>query len=316
MGAMALGGCASLTKSQLNEVNAFGLLTSNFERYPGKVVSTLNEVHATVQLYQVNTVQNPKTHLAMIREHYDNIRKTEQLDSSMNIAFHILSDYGQKLVQLTSDDYTRALDTAGQNLGTNLDGMIEQYNKLQPDRQLRSGIGALFGQLVVIAGDSYIRSKQAEATKRFVARGDTLVSAIALNMDHFLGGSNGHEGRVYQAILKEREHLVASYQAYLQRNGDPLFILKGKDTVYTGTVIAWHASGFESDRLFITSLQNLDAEETLRRQCLEAVRNLRKAHARLLADLQNKKSLKEIYTELRAYGGSVGEMNATTKKIK
>jgi hypothetical protein len=107
-----------------------------------------------------------------------------------------------------------------------------------------------------------------------------------------------------------------NFRIFLNRNDEKIVILKKADTVYTGTLDAWRTSSFEPDRLYLTLLQNLDADELLRQQCITAVINLRKAHAKLLQDLDKKKELTEIYTDLQDYATSISEMNTTTKSIK
>ena len=60
----------------------------------------------------------------------------------------------------------------------------------------------------------------------------------------------------------------------------------------------------------------LDNLEILYNQTLTAIESLKKAHHKLLIDVREKKSLKEIAIEVQAYGGDVQNMYATLEAIK
>ncbi len=313
---LIMSSCASLTKSQLTEVNAFGQLTKNFSSYPGKVIQTLNDVQGQQQLYQVNSQAKPDDHLESVTAVYEYIKNSAKMDSATDLAFRIVNGYGQNLVLLTSDSYGLQLDTAAQKFGTNLDSLAGQYNKLVPNHAIATGYGALVGELVAFAGNTYIKSQQAKAVRSFVTKADTLIGSMTITLEEFLAGKDGHSGKLKADIEKERKHIHDNFLIFLRSDKEAMILKKKNDTTYTGTLAAWHASGFEADRLYIQLLQNLDATEELRQQCLTAVKNLRKAHHKLFVDLQQRKNLKEIYTELQDYGAAVGQMNATIKKIK
>jgi len=138
---LACYSCASLTKSQLVEVNQFAQLTKCFSAYPQRVFTTLNDVRVKEQFFQAGTIQNPQKHqLSVLR--IDTFKKTgAKLNEEAGLAFQILNDYGQKLVRLTADVYALQLDTASQSLGTNLDNLIGKYNSLAPQHAVPTGYG-------------------------------------------------------------------------------------------------------------------------------------------------------------------------------
>jgi len=328
---LACYSCASLTKSQLVEVNQFAQLTKCFSAYPQRVFTTLNDVRVKEQFFQAGTIQNPQKHqLSVLR--IDTFKKTgAKLNEEAGLAFQILNDYGQKLVRLTADVYALQLDTASQSLGTNLDNLIGKYNSLAPQHAVPTGYGALIGQLVSFGGDMYIHDRQAKGTKEFVTRGDTLVGAMAATLEQFLTGNNNS---LKHSIVRERQNVDNNYLEFLMHSGEEVKItyqadtilkkdkfrkrdsLGKKDVTVTGQVFAWRASGIGADTLYINLLDNLDAAELLRIQCLDAVKCLRKAHHKLMEDLAQKKTLKEVYAELQGYSNAISQMNSTLKKIK
>jgi hypothetical protein len=313
---LLLNSCASLTKSQLNEVCQFGQLTKSFSVYPPQVIYTLNDVHEQQQLFLVNSIINPDKHLQGVMELYTYKKENEKINEQAAVAFSIIDDYAQKLIHLTADSHSRQLDTAAEGLGGNLDNLIDKYNALVPAHAVPTGIGALFGQVISLGGDMYIRSKQAEAAKMFVTKGDTVVGSMTITLQEYLAGRDGDFRSLKAMIARERATMRTNYLIYLKRDEEKIVLMHNRDTAYTGKLSAWRAATFDADKLYIQLLNNLDADEQLRQQCLEALVCLRKAHRQLLNDLQQKKKLKEVYAELRAYGSSIGQMNAAYKKIK
>jgi hypothetical protein len=79
---------------------------------------------------------------------------------------------------------------------------------------------------------------------------------------------------------------------------------------------AWRSSGIAVDRLYIKLLTNLDADETLRQQCLVAVEDLRKAHHKLMQGLKRKKKQREVFQEQLDFGIALTKMYSTIQQIK
>ena len=307
--------CASLTKSQLNEVCQFGQLTKSFSAYPPQVIYTLNDVHAQQQLYITNAIIDTGKHIQSLMALYNFKKQADQINEQAAVAFSIIDNYAQKLIFLTSDSHSEQLDSAVQGLGGNIDNLIDKYNSLVPAHAVPTGIGALFSSVISFGGDMYIRSKQAEAAKMFVTKGDTLIGSMTITLHDFLGGKEGDTRSLKAMIERERSTIRTNYRTYLKRDEEKIVLMRNRDTAYTGKLNAWRTDLY-GDKLYLDLLNNLDADEQLRQQCLDALVCLRKAHRQLLNDLQQKKKLKEVYAEFQAYGSSIGEMNAAYKKIK
>ncbi len=331
IGAYLLSSCASLSKSQLNEVNQFGQSAKVFSAFPQKVMTTLVEVHTQNQYFQIGIIDSAEIHRRSVDSLYDWIAKSAKGDTAIGLTYQIIGDYGQKLVHLTSDIHTLQLDTAAQSFGTNLDDLATKFNSIEPGHKVPTGWGALIGEFITAGGNIYIQDRQAKGAKAFVAKGDTLISAITDKIEQVLQSEDFIS--VKSRISQERKHLVRNYTRFLQSNNElikvylktdvykkdkagKLEIAGKKDTVVTGSVRAWRSSGIGADSLYLKLLFNLDQTEILRQQCVTAIVNLRKAHHKLLEDLQKKKNLTEVYTEMQQYGNSLNQMYSTFKKIK
>ncbi len=309
--------CATLTKSQLNEVNAFGQLTSNFSVCPGVIVGTYNRIHQQQQLYRANGLVDPAAHFNAIVHANDFKRITDPLSEKIDLSLKIIDQYAQGLILLTSTDHNKVLDTAATKFGASLDGLITTYNKVDPGAKLPTGIGSVFAAVITLGGDIYIRRKQAEDVKQVLPVGDQIIEKMTNNLLVFLGPANDTTATtgLQYLIGQEKVMLRNSYQLYLGLNRDEISIENGKDK-YPGYIKHERFVSIADDKDCLQMLQDLDGIERLRLQCIGAVTALRAAHAKLLQDVQQKVTLKEYAGELQTYGSEVKSVYTTLNAIK
>jgi hypothetical protein len=344
--------CASLTKSQLTEVNQFGQLTKNFSTYPGSLYSSYLAIHEKALMYSANATTGAEEHFQLINSAYRLKKKMDSLEQKMDLTFQIVDNYGQSLVLLTSPTHSAQLDTASQSLGTNLDGLIAKYNSINTAHPLPTGIGGAISELITLGGEQYIRSRQADEVKAFVQKADPMIAELMDELtNHLQSPLNSPAGQpaTFLDLLKsERDEVHQDYTFYLGYNADLITIQpasakkgqvetniaiiktdprksKRQDTVlkgtlafpaYSGAIQKQRASSLASDQDCFQMLADLDNLDSLYNQTLVAIGNLKKAHHKLLADIQEKKTLKEIVAELQEYGDDVKKMYTTLKAIK
>src|SRR6185312_165507 len=179
--------CATLTQSQLNEVNAFGTLTSGFSSYPGAIVSTVNRVHVQSEIYGANSQDNAVKHADAISNIHNFIDSTNIYTAKIDLSLKIIGEYAEGLVLLTSSSHSQALDTATAAFGTNLDGLIAAYNRVDKGANLPTGIGSAVAAVISLGGDALIRAKQAEDVKKVLPMGDRIIGKMTDNLLEFLG---------------------------------------------------------------------------------------------------------------------------------
>jgi hypothetical protein len=309
-------GCASLTKSQLNEVNAFGQLTCNFSAYPGTVVSTYNHIHQEQELYRANSLANPSAHFTAIAQANDFKRITNPFSEKIDLTLKIIDQYAQGLVLLTSNKHNKTLDTAATKFGTSLDGLITNYNKLDPSAKLPTGIGSAVAAVITLGGDIYIRAKQAEDIKQIVPMGDKIIEKMTENLLAFLGPVDDPDTKGLKYLISQEKISVGNnYQAYLGLNRDEISINKDKESI-PGFIKHERFASMNDDKDCLQMLQDLDGAEELRLQCIEAINGLRKAHAKLLVEVEKKVTIKEYAQELQDYSSDIKNMYNTAKAIK
>ena len=306
--------CASLTKSQLDAVNAFGQLGSNFSAYPGSIISIYNNVHVQNEMFRANSLSDPEQHFRAVSLANDFKWKTRLISEETDLSLHIIDQYAQSLVMLTSAKPVNQLDTASHNFGNNIDSLVSKYNTLKPQSPLPTGISDDLSALLMAGGDLYIRSKQAEAVRKVVPQGDVIIAKMCTNLLAFLEPADSIRGLKYM-IAQEKITLTTNYKAYLGLNRDEISISKDKEA-YSGYLRHQRFVSLNDDELCLNLLQNLDNAELLRRQCVSAVKDMRQAHAQLLAALNEKRTLKSISGIIKNYVADVKSMNLTLTAIK
>lgn len=308
------GSCASLTKSQLDAVNTFGQFSSNFSAYPGGIITIYNNAHVQNEMFRANSITDPKQHFEAISQANNFKWKSRVISQETDLSLQIIDQYAQSLVAITSNKPVIQLDTAGLYFRNNLDSLISKYNTIKPQSPLPTGIGNDLSALLMIGGDLYIRSKQAETVRKVVPLGDVIIAKICANLLAFLEPADTLQG-LHHMIAQEKVTLGINYKAYLGLNRDEISIGKEKDA-YSGYLRHQRFVSLNDDELCLNLLQDLDNAELLRQQCVSAIKDLRQAHAKLLAALNEKRKLNDISGIVKNYVADVKSMNLTLTAIK
>lgn len=316
-----LNSCASLTKSQLAEVHAFGELTDKFSAYPGKLINTYNHIHVRAELYRANSLVTPAEHYDAILKANDFQKRTDLLTPQIDYSLQIIDAYAQGLVLLTAHTHEQQLDTAAAGLGTNLEALIGQYNAVSTWQKLPTGIGTAIGQLVTLGGGVYIHQKQAEAIQQLIPKGDVVVGNLCDKLLEFLQAPSQNPALagvgLKDLLENEKVQIKLHYQEYLGLNRELINLHGGKDTAaYKGYILKQRFATLNDDESCLRLLNELDELERLRLQCITAVTNLRKAHARLLEEVQQKRKLTSLVIELQAYANDIALIRKTIKSIQ
>ena len=172
---LVLGGCASLTSTQITAVNQFSRTSKNFSAYPSRVISGLAEIRVKRGIYYANSLDSPLLHLDELSDLYIARKNDYKISSTVDITFKVIDKYAQSLLLLSSDKYVTDLESQAKNFGTDLDSLATAYNKIDGVKKVPTGIGGAVNGLIVLGGKQYIRSRQAKEIKKFVPLADSLI---------------------------------------------------------------------------------------------------------------------------------------------
>ncbi len=317
---MCCWSCASLTKSQLTEVNAFGQLTQNFSAYPSKFILSFNTINEKEALFRANSRLEATIHFDEIDSAYARKKANDKFSDKANLTFKIIDKYAQGLVSLTADKHTKQMDTAVQGFGSNLDRLIGKYNAIDPKDQLPAGIGGAVTELIRLGGEQYIRSRQAIEVKLFVTRADPMIAKLTSNVLQILGDStknkNGKVSNFSDMITQLRSDLQTDYTAFLGKRVITISMKKNMQKLDSTSFINYHYATLDDDRECLQLLSDLNALQELLDNIKTATDNLARAHHKLLTDIDTKKSLLEVASELQAYGDNINDLKTAIEKIK
>jgi hypothetical protein len=292
--ALVFGSCASLTRTQIKAVNRFARTSKNFSAYPSRIMTELAEIRVKRGIYFANSLDSPKLHIGELDDIYTAYKDDYKISSKVDITFKVIDKYAQSLLLLSSDKYASDLETQANNFGADLDSLISTYNSIDREKQVPGGIGGAINKLILLGGKQYIRSRQAKEIKTFVPRADSLISIMTTNLLEFLESTN------IQILIKNEEAGINSnYLSFLRQRragNQPVSIVNERD--------------------YLVLKSNIDEIKNLRRQTVVATKHLRRAHTKLLLEIQSKKTLTETITELQELYEDVREINATIDGIK
>lgn len=234
------------------------------------------------------------------------------------MSLKIIDQYAQGLVLLTSGKNSMALDTAAKSLGSNLDGLVVQYNKIEPAAPLKTGLGSAIAALIQLGGDAYIRTQQANEVRKIVPEADVVIGTMTANLLGFLDPAGGDDGTSLKGLIAaEKDRVKDSYKRFLNPYVDHILTGGQHDQpAQWGNVEHRRFATLADDQVCLQLLEDLDHVEILRQQCVTAVKSLRAAHLKVTQDVAQKQSLKDIAAEIQGYGDDLKNIVTTIKSIK
>lgn len=306
---LLMGSCASLTKTQIHSVNQFAQTTREFSAFPGKIMTELADIRVKRSIYYVNSFSDPKLHIEELDSIYSQKIFDYRLSQKVDITFKIIDRYAQSLFLLSSDKYLKEIDKQGKDLGIDIDSLITLNNSIEGATRIPSGIGAAVSKLIVLGGKQYIKVKQAKEIKKYVSQADTLISVMSANLLEHLQSKN-----IDELIKNEERAIKRSYLSYLQQiNTETRTWTIGKtDTLVS---ISGTKSTIDNDRDYLDLKNRIDGVKQLRQKTIKATIDLRKAHKKLLREIQEKKDLKQSIKELKELHEEINDLNKTVQRI-
>jgi hypothetical protein len=287
---LALGGCASLTKTQVEAVNQFAQTTKDFSDFPSKIMNELAEIRVKRGVYFANSLSTPTLHLADLDSTFSQRNFDYSVSSKVDVTFKIIDKYSQSLLLLSSDKYVSDLEKQAKNFGVGIDSLIKLNNSIADAKKLPSGIGGAVGQLVTLGGKQYVKNKQAKEIKKFVGLADTLISVMSSNLLEYLTST-----RIHELIEGEERGISSNYLSYLRQT---------------------QKSSIENDKEYLELKSSIDGVKKLQQKTIEATKNLRAAHKKLLKEITEKKKLKQTIEELQVLYEEINDLKETVEKIE
>ena len=271
--------CAVLTKSQLNLVTNLTVASDSVASTPAAMFDKLATLRTERGLYYAASLSSARAHEKEMNALAKSSYEDEQVVSRMNVYVNVLNSYLRALRSMSADTRWKSYGTEWRGLGRNVDSLILRFNQTALlDTKITVGWAKLSGQYMGYISENYMRIRQAKTVKTFVTEGDTLVAACVDGLVELL-----KKGEIIELIENESEGLKSNYAAYLQH-----LELTGK------------MASISEDRRYVELYKQLEAVKKTRSRCITALQSLKRAHNKLVKELEKKRKVEYIYEELLA----------------
>ncbi len=269
--------CASLTTSQLKMVTNLTVASDSVAVTPKVIFDELATIRLERGLYYAASLTSATAREKEINTLAAASIADEQLINRTEVYVSVLNSYLRALRSISADARWSAYGTEWRGIGRNIDSLILRFNQTELlDTQITVGWAKLSGQYMGYMSERYMRNRQAKTVRAFVNEGDTLVAACVDGLVELL-----KKGELDDLIENESEGLKNNYEAYLHRLEST-----GKQ------------ADISADRRYIELVKRLEAAKKTRSRCITALQSLKRAHAKLVKELEKKQKIDYLYDEL------------------
>lgn len=263
-----LTGCASLTQSQIDEVNKFAKITENYNTLPPEIYRSYAEIYLIKKSMTIATkMQDNSAEITTATENYQKIiAKMQELEAALGV----LKSYAKLLQNLSSSEFNENLAKEAVVLGEEIDNGIQLLNKQNQELNL-DNFGTVAAAIVKGAGSIYIKHKQATALKKCVTGAEPDIEKITKSIVALCENMNIIIDQARDDIMDTYETLVK--QGKLKNNPEEIEAL-------------------------IKLLVKADNIKEAAAACIKATEKYRQAHTKLFTVIKERKSLKDGIKEI------------------
>ena len=269
--------CASLTTSQLQRVTNLTVASDTVIATPKAIYNHLAAVRLERGLYYAASLTSAAAREKEINALAAASIADEQLVNRVEVYVNVLNSYLRALRSMSATARWQAYGTEWRGIGRNIDSLLIRFNQTELiDTKIPVGWAKLSGQYAGYMSERFMRVRQAKIVRAFVTEGDTLVAACTDGLIELL-----KNGDLIDLIENESQGLKNNYEAYLHR-----------------LELSGLPADFEADRKYIDLVKRIEAAKKSRSRCVTALQSLRRAHAKLVQELEKKQNVEFLIDEL------------------
>lgn len=279
-------GCAVLTKSQVQEVKAFARAAENYGTLPGqpiRVYASVDRIDRVLMVSARNFSEPDAREKGWEELQRANASSAafEAIAGETDRALDILNTYAELLITLTSDQFTDSLEAGAKALGQSLDQAINRYNEGVRQPKGASSLGLIGGTVAAVVRGGVgvgIRHRQARYLKAYVTAAQPVMGGLTADVQTLM------TNEVRTAVNELESRLKADFKT---------------------------AAGRRQTLALDTLVSVADAQEQIRRArelCRSAAAAAGKfstAHAKLVQDISNRKTLESHLAEIEALADEI-----------
>jgi hypothetical protein len=201
----------------------------------------------------------------------------EQLVGKAEVYVNVLNSYLRALRSISADARWTPYGTEWRTMGRNIDSLILRFNQTDLlETDITVGWAKLSGQYMGYLNERYMRVRQAKTVRAFMADGEPLVNVCIDGLIELL-----KTGDLIALIENESAGLKNNYEAYLHR-----------------LELSGLPADFDADRKYIELTKRMEVVKRTRSRCIIALQSLKRAHAKLVVELEKRQKIDFYIDEL------------------
>lgn len=178
---------------------------------------------------------------------------------------------------LSSESRWRQSGVELRGIGRNVDSLLIAYNSIKWDDEINTGLSKMIGKTTGYLTEEYSKRRQRYFVKQYTETGDTLVSVCCDAIINLL-----RREELKELIDNEEEGLEINYRSYLNSSA------ANESRLYDISI----------DRKYLDLRVQLNNTRTLQSKCATALTSLKKAHHRLLIEMDKPRSYEEYSSDI------------------
>lgn len=288
-------GCAVLTESQVKLVNGLAVAGDSVSAVPSVLFKELAAVRTERGLLYAASLTGAQARYHEINALAQAAADDEKLGLKTDVYVTALNSYLRALRSISHPNRWKDHGTRVRAMGRNLDSLLITFNDLDwLEEDIPIGVAKLSGKYAGYLSESYIKTRQAQAVKEFVTAGDTLVAQCVDALVTLL-----KKETVNEIIKNEQEGLQDNYLAYLQRVEN-----------------SGQLPPIENDRVYLQLKAGIANAAKVRDRCITGLQSLKRAHHKLLQELETRQSAKHTNQEMLELNALALELQTLLKALK
>ncbi|MDR2038151.1 MAG: hypothetical protein LBQ60_09530 [Bacteroidales bacterium] len=287
-----LSSCSVLTKSQLQLVNNVTIVSDSVVSTPSVIFKELSTIRTERGLYYAASLTTAAAREKEINALVTSAVEDEKIVVSANTYINVINSYLRALRSISAEARWKSYGTEWRGIGRNVDSLWLRVNKTGLiEYEIPVGWANLSGQYAGYMSENYMRLRQAKTVRAFVTEGDTLIAACVDGLVKLL-----KEDGLIELIDNEEKGLKSNYEAYLYR-----------------LELSEQMPDISYDRQYIALSHRMLHVKKTRTRCITALQSFKRAHHKLVNELEKRKKINYVYEELLELNALALQLNHMLK---
>lgn len=271
-----VSGCATMNKAQLERINTLAFSCDSISATPTAIFNNLSEIRHERSLMYVASLTDTDNRIKELNAIAAFEQKEEKSAAKAVLYSKVLDSYVKALQSLSSPTRWRQSGVELRSLGRNTDSLITAYNTLGWGEPIEFDHSIQVAKTGGYITENIYKRRQYKLVKEMIESCDTIVSSCCNALIAILKDDN-----IRILIENEENGLETDYKSYLNTMS-----MAGKipDQLY--------------DRKYLTLKAKINETKHIKTKCINNLHTFRKAHHRVLQEMQKKATYSEFYNDI------------------